>query len=29
MENRIEWHYLPQTDAEYARALSELNEGAQ
>ena len=28
MENRIEWHYLPQTDAEYARALDELAEGA-
>jgi transketolase len=27
MENRIEWHYLPQTDAEYARALSELDRG--
>lgn len=27
MENRIEWHYLPQTDAEYARALGELAEG--
>ncbi|MDQ6836472.1 MAG: transketolase [Actinomycetota bacterium] len=26
MENRIEWHYLPQTDAEYARALRELGE---
>lgn len=28
MENRIEWHYLPQTDAEYARALTELSDGA-
>jgi transketolase len=27
MENRIEWHYLPQTDAEYARALDELTKG--
>lgn len=27
MENRIEWHYLPQTDAEYARALTELSQG--
>jgi transketolase len=24
MENRIEWHYLPQTDAEYVRAMGEL-----
>jgi transketolase len=29
MESRIEWHYLPQTDAEYARALAELDEDAQ
>jgi transketolase len=27
MENRIEWHYLPQTDAEYALALAELTKG--
>jgi transketolase len=27
MENRIEWHYLPQTDAEYAKAISELDKG--
>jgi len=27
MENRIEWHYLPQTDAEYALATGELDEG--
>jgi transketolase len=27
MENRIEWHYLPQTDAEYARAVGELTKG--
>jgi transketolase len=27
MENRIEWHYLPQTDAEYALALDELTKG--
>ena len=27
MENRIEWHYLPQTDAEYARAVRELTKG--
>jgi transketolase len=26
MENRIEWHYLPQTEAEFARALGELEE---
>jgi len=24
MENRIEWHYLPLSDADYARALEEL-----
>jgi transketolase len=24
MENRIEWHYLPQTDAEYVRAMGDL-----
>jgi transketolase len=28
MENRIEWHYLPQTDAEYARAVGELELGS-
>jgi transketolase len=28
MENRIEWHYLPQTDAEYVRAMGELARGA-
>jgi transketolase len=27
MENRIEWHYLPQTDAEYVRAMGELARG--
>jgi transketolase len=27
MENRIEWHYLPQTDAEYVRAVGELARG--
>jgi transketolase len=27
MENRIEWHYLPQTDGEYALALGELAKG--
>jgi transketolase len=27
MESRIEWHYLPQTDAEYARAVHELTKG--
>lgn len=27
MENRIEWHYLPQTDAEHARATRELAQG--
>jgi transketolase len=27
MENRIEWHYLPQTDAEYALATGELAKG--
>jgi transketolase len=25
MENRIEWHYLPQTDTEYELALAELD----
>jgi transketolase len=27
MENRIEWHYLPQTDTEYALAAAELERG--
>jgi transketolase len=27
MENRIEWHYLPQTDTEYALAAAELAKG--
>jgi transketolase len=27
MENRIEWHYLPQTDTEYALAAAELGRG--
>jgi transketolase len=27
MENRIEWHYLPQTDGEYALAVGELARG--
>jgi transketolase len=27
MENRIEWHYLPQTDNEYELALRELDKG--
>jgi transketolase len=27
MENRIEWHYLPQTDTEYALAAAELAQG--
>jgi transketolase len=27
MESRIEWHYLPQTDAEYVRAMGELARG--
>jgi transketolase len=29
MENRIEWHYLPQTDVEYALATGELAKGEQ
>ena len=25
MENRLEWHYLPLSDAQYAAALAELD----
>ncbi len=28
MEGKIEWHYLPMTDEQYAQALSELESGA-
>ena len=25
MENRMEWHYLPLTDAQYAQAIAEID----
>ena len=28
MENRMEWHYLPLSEAQYAAALAELEEPA-
>jgi transketolase len=29
MESQIKWHYMPMTDAEYAQALQEVEDGAQ
>jgi transketolase len=28
MQNKMEWHYLPMTDAQYAQALAELDADA-